>query len=234
MPNSKGTHCDYCGEFVADENIQQVHGYDLCPDCIKNQVFTCADCGDETVGRGETYLDLCHECETEKMYRDYVSTLDIISPECETIFFPTIKRIQTRPLMSRLRHSYGDAPDDESKKPIDVLFLDNFTEEYVVIYNLPDRFRNLPKYGCTFTKLKEKGLSFLRHGKTCKEFTTITLSPSYTFHIWERPYCLHAQTISDMNYGDRWEGRDLVWEGNKYGDTTKFFIIGYLDKGILK
>ena len=60
------------------------------------------------------------------------------------------------------------------------------------------------------------------------------LSPAYTFHIWERPYCLCAQTVSDMNYGDRWEGTELVWEGNKYGDTTRFFIIGYLDKGILK
>ena len=32
-----------------------------------------------------------------------------------------------------------------------------------------------------------------------------------------------------MNYGDRWYGQDYCDEGNKYGDTSDFYIVGAIE-----
>lgn len=166
-------------------------------------------------------------------YLEYASSLDLLNLESETVFFGTLKRMNTRQIMSRLRHSYGENPDDSDKSPIDVLFIDNFCEEFIVVYKMQKNFVNLPKYRCTLTELKKTGVTFLRYGGKCVEAKTIPLSEKLSLVLWERPFCLNAQTVSDMDYGDRWEGRDLVHEGNKYGDTSRFYIIGYLDKHII-
>jgi hypothetical protein len=163
-------------------------------------------------------------------YLEYISSLDLFNIESETLSFGTLKRMNSRQLMSRLRHSYGSNPTDSCHLPIDALFIDNFCEEFIVIYKMPHEFVDLPKYGCTLTALKKTSITFLRYGGKCVEARNIPLSEKSSLVLWERPFCLHAQTVSDMNYGDRWEGRDLVYEGNKYGDTSRFYIIGYIDK----
>lgn len=32
-----------------------------------------------------------------------------------------------------------------------------------------------------------------------------------------------------MNCGDRWYGQDYCEEGNKYGDTSDFYIVGAIE-----
>lgn len=177
---------------------------------------------------GDTEVSLCNKIDKFQQYLEYITSLDLFEIESETVLFTRLKHISTRELMGRLRHSYGENPENNALSPIDVLFIDNITEEYVVIHKLPSEFFDLPQYGCTMTRLKQKGVHFLRNGKTCKEAKVMNIE-NIPFHIWERPYALRAQTISDMNFGDYWEGRQLVTEGNKYGDTSCFYIVGYLD-----
>lgn len=172
--------------------------------------------------------ELCTEHDRIQRYLAYVSSLDLFEVESETILFKSLKHTNTRELMGRLRHSYGEHPENSALSPINALFIDTITEEYVVIYDMPAEFSVLPQYGCTITKLKEKGIHFLRNGQTCKEAKVVNIE-DIPFHIWERPYVLRAQTISDMNYGDHWIGSQLVTEGNKYGDASRFYIVGYLD-----
>jgi hypothetical protein len=190
----------------------------------------CEICSKQIEEEGRENPHICYDCETLQLYMKHIASLDILQMPCKTVSSVTLKRMNTRQLMSRLRHSYGDSPKNVDQIPFDVLYLDDFFEEYVVLYSMPSRFANLPKYGCTLTKLKQKGLAFLRYSGTCKEGSILKLDDGVEFHVWERPYLLRAQTVSDMNYGDRWEGSTLVEEGNKYGDTSRFYIIGYIDK----
>ena len=79
------------------------------------------------------------------------------------------------------------------------------------------------------TILKKEGPFHLFSGNTRTIKRELPLSSlGKTFYVWERLYRLDAQTISDMDYGDRWEGQDVVYEGNKYGDTSAFIILGFI------
>lgn len=52
-------------------------------------------------------------------------------------------------------------------------------------------------------------------------------------NIWEKPFRLKAMTGYDMDYGDKWYWNygvlESVDEGNKYGDTSDFFIFGMIE-----
>lgn len=194
----------------------------------QNKKTVCCICQNTIEQQSDNNINMCYECETLKLYIDYILSIDILEKECVTISTSRLKHINTTHLMSRLRHCYGSNPVDENNKPVDVLYIDDFLEEYVVVYDIPYRFINMPRYGSTLTKLKQKGFSFLRYGDTCEESICVDLNEEYSFHIWRYPYLLKARTISNMNYGDRWEAGVCVEEGNKYGDTSRFYIIGYI------
>ncbi len=51
------------------------------------------------------------------------------------------------------------------------------------------------------------------------------------FYYWKTPILIRAQTYADMDFRKEWYGDDLVYEGNNYGDTSDFYIIGsFYDK----
>ena len=157
----------------------------------------------------------------------------------ESLTFPfrQFREMRTRTIMSRLRHSYDKFVLDDLKaehQSIDVLYLTAFGAKFVIIYDLPLDFQYLNKASCTLTDLKKTGLYFLYSGDTCRISKEVSIDIDEFFYIWEVPYKLHAQTISDMYYGDHWywAGKNLneVIEGNKYGDTSSFYILGYISK----
>lgn len=190
----------------------------------------CDKCGDE-ICEDDSGAVICWTCERLKRYIDYMCKLNLSEMISETVQWESFRKSKTRHFMSRFNHSYGNSPSNELNNPFDVLFLDNYFEEYVVINELPVEFGNLSQYGCTLTDLKKgKYIGFLRNAEKYKVVKTITFKESMLLHIWERPYRLSAQTISDMQYGDRWQGGECVHKGNKYGDTTSFWIIGYFEK----
>jgi len=58
----------------------------------------------------------------------------------------------------------------------------------------------------------------------------ISLSNGKNLKLWETPYILEAQTDYDKDYRKEWKNGYLEYEGNEYGDTSEFYIIGCLEK----
>lgn len=218
--------CEVCGTWISEEVCVKVENNYMCPNCAKEQTIVCKQCGKSSIKRSDE-INICYDCETLELYFDYISSLDLCKLSSYTVSFYDFRRSKTRKIMSRLRHGYGDNPVDPSSMPFDVLLLDTYIGKLVVVWKMLNRFKFLYEHGCTLTKLKKDGTLMLHHfTNTVKKIAT--LSNGESFHIWERPYQLRAQTVCDMDYGDRWEGRDLIYEGNKYGDTSTFYIIGHI------
>lgn len=221
--------CSSCKLWVPEEKVTSVGCLSLCPSCTKEQVTVCSECGALSVKNDSSTRNLCYDCESKYLYLDYISTLDICGMKSNSFSFDNFRNMRTVKIMSKLRHGYGDFPTDKTHAPFDVLFLCTYIGELVIIWKMPERFKNLCQYGCTLTELKKNGIWHLAHGQTCIVKRIVHLPNKKYFNIWESPYQLRAQTVTDMDYGDRWEGLDLIHEGNKYGDTSSFYIIGYID-----
>lgn len=224
------TRCKVCNVWMPVDIAMHVEFYNLCPSCAKEKVTTCLICGEQMIIGESNSNQICYKCEDKKSYIDYILSLDICSMKGEFYSFYSFKQMKTLKIMSRLRHCYdriSSAPTDAS---FDILFLNTFNGDLVVIWKMPDQFKYLRQFGCTLTHLKKIGYNHLFDNKTCVVKKVVVLPNNKNFHIWESPYHLSAETIADRNYGDRYNGDDLVEEGNKFGDTSDFFIIGYIDK----
>lgn len=221
--------CSCCGEYVPEDIIEEIDGDNLCPQCRENQTGRCHVCGELTVLKNTDAAITCTECSRLMAHQEFIDTLDFSTLKIASIPFSTFKESKTLRLMSRLRHSYGTAPKNSDNEPIDILLIETHNGALVVSYDAPQNSKYLHHYGCTLTTLKKGGPYHLFIGNTCRTKRKLPVPAlGKTFFVWERPYRLNAQTHSDMDYGDRWEGSDLVYEGNKYGDTSEFVILGFI------
>lgn len=221
--------CTCCDTYVPKEIIEHIDGYMLCPKCKKLFTGQCSICGKLSfLGNSDTET-ICRECKRLILHQKFIDNLDFSKLKIESISFSTFKTSKTIKLMSRLRHSYGNVPQDEDKLPIDILLIETYYGNLVVCYDAPESSKMLYHHSCTLTTLKKDGVLFLFNENTCtvkRELPVPYLNK--TFYVWERPYLLYAQTASDMDYGDHWEGSELVYEGNRYGNTSKFIILGFV------
>lgn len=223
------TSCSCCGEYVPEEMIEEIDGDKLCPQCMSTKTGRCHFCGKLTVLKDEDTAITCTECSRLIAHQKFIDTLDFSTLKIASIPFSTFKASKTLRLMSRLRHSYGTAPCDPAKEPIDILLIETYHGALVVCYDAPQNSKYLHQHGSTLTNLKKDGPYHLFNENTCSIKRKLPIPAlGKTFFVWERPYRLNAQTQSDMDYGDRWEGADLVYEGNKYGDTSEFVILGFI------
>ena len=100
-------------------------------------------------------------------------------------------------------------------------------QRYILLYSgvLDVRSYSVPTfYSLTATELKKQ------EGLWSKPeiMFEIKLANGSVAKIFEKPIRFNAQTYDDMDYRKEWEGGDMVYEGNNYGDTSTFFIVGTL------
>lgn len=119
--------------------------------------------------------------------------------------------------MSRLHNNY--IWDDK----IDYLILDNVIQEFIVVHEYKIDYTLWPK--------TDKYVTMSQLKKDPRKLTTISFGIKYVFeqpihfsnnklmYLWEKPFQIHAITSFDQDYS---------YEGNQYGDTSNFYIIGTL------
>ena len=226
--------CSCCWTWMPEDSGVTIkdHRYDItvCPECAKNYVTKCAVCGCEFIDESKEKL-LYNDCETREGYKEYIESLNFQDLCIESFSFHRFKNMRTLNLMSRLRHYYDSViypPPTEDEKSFDILLLYTYFGKLVIVWDLPQKFASLSEHRCTLTALKRDGYFHLFDNSTCEKMMTKDIGNNKIFHVWKAPYHLKAQTYADMNYGDRWKGRYMVYEGNKYGDTSDFYILGYI------
>ena len=166
-------------------------------------------------------------CNKLSDFKSYLSELNIESLRKAEYVFGYMRDIQTRKLMSRLNHSVEDAQ-------IDILLISNIynSTKWIVVSSQSNLFNPYiydKIYGeFTMTEFKcKKGFSFIYELKQLDNDALLKIDKEYSIlHIWKEPILIRAQTYEDMDFRKEWKGGYLVYDGNNFGDTSKFYIIG--------
>ena len=159
-------------------------------------------------------------------YKNKIELFDIGSkPNC-SLPYHTLQRTRSVPIMSRF-YSHS------SVERIDALYIENFFigSSLVLIKSPLEGLGVYPCGSCTMTQFKAKDIFEIRRlfRDLFAESLPLQLSNGKTLNLWPTPYRIQAQTDADTIYGDKWHGNKLVHEGNRYGDTTNFYIVGSVD-----
>ena len=159
-------------------------------------------------------------------YIRYLRQLKLGSKPSESIYGFRLKKIKTTPLMSRLNHT----ANDESQN-IDSLIICTGMVSLVVIYDLPYKYASIAEEcgSWTMTELKRSsGFSFsCMNDDRCKR--KMHWDNDTWLNVWAIPLQIRAVTNGDKDYRKEYMWGDLVYEGNQYGDTSNFYIIGTLE-----
>lgn len=173
-------------------------------------------------------------------YVKYIKSLDLGALPKDFCFFSS--SLRTTGLMTRLKHRFdSDCIDKNCENSYDLLYLNLGSLKchdprcLIIIYIPSNDFSairgrmNLADRHITFTELKKQGLLFWRSKCSCEDFSKITLSNGESLKLWKTPYLLHAVTDYDKDFRKEWVDGFLEYEGNEYGDTSTFYIIGCID-----
>ena len=158
-------------------------------------------------------------------YVRYLRSLQLSTKPSEYVFGFELKKTKTTPLMSRLNHTCA-----KESQYIDTLLIRIAGVCIVVIHTLPHKYSSISNQAgsWTMTELKQDGhfaFNIIDEDRTCKR---MHWDDEKWLNIWSVPMHLRAVTNGDKDFRKEYIGGDLVYEGNEYGDTSDFYIIGTL------
>lgn len=166
-------------------------------------------------------------------YIDYIKNLNLHKKKKLELYLS--RKLKTKDYMTRLRHrGYSDHIDSYCKDAVDVIILNAYGKKLLIIYIPGEDLEVLKKEGfeesdsLTFTKLKTMNPSVLLNKCSANKYTIIPYSEKEVLQLWNCPCRLKAQTKYDEDYGDIYEWGVCVHRGNRYGDTSNFYVIGNL------
>jgi hypothetical protein len=236
--------CASCDMYFPESQGIDVEERIICIECKEANTIICSRCGqlavDKRLINRRQIAGLCESCEAKHLYCDYIRGKNLEHAPAFKLTFRHLQNMKTVRLMGRLRHSYGDAPSNPDNKPFDVLAIHmstlyrrrilDYGFSLVVVFDFPSHFCSLVEGSCTMTQFKKTWISHWHTMNTERSQESVLWSEGRMFHRWSRPYNLRAQTISDMDYRKEFNQGDLVYEGNNYGDTSNFYIVGSISK----
>ena len=231
----KGEHwCRYCIDtcYVCEREIKldrttiynlNYYPYHICTDCQKTHIKKCRKCKTEFLAK-ESADQLCDDCSAVVSFVDFLKDYDMSELLYLSLDFYDFAESSTVKLMSRLN---GSCIED----PFDILFISNFFGEKIVVVSEGSKlyhYKVINNYhsSCTLTEFKKSRLFYELIDKKMSKLCSVNWTDNEVIDIWKEPVHLRAQTYADMDYRKEWEGGDIVYEGNNYGDTSDFYIIG--------
>lgn len=158
---------------------------------------------------------------------DYFQTLESFlqsATEFEELYLD--RSISTRQMMTDLRRGQRDVGGTKKQrnKRIDYYI---FNWRYIVVYPLRHGIPLINEEShLTITEFKQNSRHILEMPSIKRK---ISLQSGKRASLFIRPIVLNAQTYDDMDYRKEWQNGELVYEGNNYGDTTLFYIVGVID-----
>ena len=173
-----------------------------------------------------------------RTYYEKMKSIDYSSLRIQTIDFFTLMDVPTRDLMTELRRTRRDEEwnkHDKDYKVYEMLLIKVCRQSLVVISEddvdiYPIAEMPKPYAGCTMTKFKKEEIAYRLLNQEHSLLGKIRVLKKYELSLWEQPFQLLAQTYFDMDYRKEWSFGELVYEGNNYGDTSRFYIIGVLEE----
>ncbi len=183
------------------------------------------------------------EHDIRQKYLEYVRNLNIDTLNSETVRLRS--DLKSTELMSRLKHrNNGDIIDNNCVDSIDVLYINLASKigkryykagQLVMVYfpwdvrNLYHKYSDFAGRSFIFSNFKKSGIYYWL--KKCEDepCSKILLSNGSTLKLWDIPFIIEAATNYDKDFRKEWKDGYLEYEGNEYGDTSTFYIIGCID-----
>ena len=171
-------------------------------------------------------------------YKQYICDLNLGDLKKKLVWLDA--GMNSTKLMTGLRHHYTGQKSNVPFDDYDVLYMVIAKRRTVwgelVVVNLPfpkvsaffDSF-SFSDRTINFTDLKTSRKMIWASHCYSEPFEPILLSDGKTLKLWETPYILKASTEYDKDFRKEWQNGELVYEGNNWGDTSIFCIIGCLD-----
>ncbi len=231
--DSVAVSCCECGNQYLENDVITLFNRDyMCRECAKKNNRTCTRCGEPfIVFPSRESTDLCDGCLEKKKhgelileYKGYTSKK--FSSECfiKYMNWTDYKNTKSVPLMTELRKKNGIL-----LIKLDMNY-DHSGHYMIVVYDLPVRVRSMWNGRFTASSLKSANIfELIGIAKDMQNdiIQSLTLEGNCA-EIWGSPIRLDAVTTYDMDYRKEWRGGYLDYQGNEYGDTTDFYIIGIL------
>lgn len=228
--------CYCCNTYMPSSYFSQIGLGLLCQDCSETHTKKCSICGNYFYFYEGEKKTLCYSCEANEEYNHYLLNLNYNEFTYKKISFVQLRNTKTVPLMSKLRYTHDEIVKSNKNgddKPFDLLLIGDYHcttnnyVNYVVIYEMPRRFHNLYSNSSKISTIKKEGWFSYKIGGEIGEKTNIEIDGGFLC-IYNKPFRIQAQTYQDQLYGDIYYGDELVFAGNNYGDTSDFWVIGYI------
>lgn len=214
------------------EELTEVEGYLLCPDCIQSNTIICRSCGTRAINNRplvpkRIIEGLCETCEMRIHYERATVKLvsEVMDSKSSSINLPyrQLKNESHYEIINRLakcRKPYASAILIEFSMTTLVMVHEkqiDFVEKYL-------RRNYLESYSMTEFKTKRP----YQWEKFDKESGSkcFTIHEKNTFHLWDNPLQIRAVTDRVSDYRKEWRFGVLEYEGNNFGDHEMFYIIG--------
>ena len=158
-------------------------------------------------------------------YLRYLRGLKLAYKPSEFMYGFQLKKIKTTPLMSRLNHTCSN-----ELQYIDTLIINKGEVYLVIIHKLPYEFSSIADQvgSWTMTELKNSYSYTFKHMNDERGGRKIHWDENTWLNVWAIPLHVRAVTNGDKDFRKEYEWGELVYEGNQYGDTSDFYIIGTL------
>jgi hypothetical protein len=100
----------------------------------------------------------------------------------------------------------------------------------VVIHGMPYEYAVIADQGgsWTMTELKQSYGYTFRYMDEERGGRRIHWNDDTWLNVWAIPLHIRAVTNGDKDFRKEYEWGELVYEGNQYGDTSDFYVIGTL------
>lgn len=228
----KCLQCSNCAEmFLPDDMIIKDY-LQICKACFDNSTYICPSCGRIAIKRKTEYdscdkQEICGKCKENEHYIEYckklLTRITTSKASRAMIDFKILKNTSHSKLIDRLSHC--------SEPYIDALLIhfDDFI--LVLAFNntsTPEKnyLQNNYSGSMTMTNFKSTRAYYWRGIVYETPNSQIIQEGNFKFHIWKNPYKIRAVTSRDKDFRKEYYGDYLEYEGNNYGDTSDFFIIG--------
>lgn len=191
----------------------------------------CVQCGELIRPDGACeQKTICKNCEAQQHYQRFgEEVLRLIRENkeaCIQLTFAQLKRTPHQHMMNRL----GKCRNPNAE----LMVIHFYGFSLVLTYDVP----SVPVHnylisnsfcGTSMTEFKKSRLL----GYALEEqrgYFQIKGATGEALHLWKQPYKIEAKTDRVSDYRKEWRGGVLDYEGNQWGDTESFYIIGSLHR----
>ena len=227
--------CSICNEKFPDSKIKKSFGKIICPHCWEKLKKRCPICNEDYIPE-ESTNQLCPDCAESKAYEKRLERINLAEYPYKSMRYWQLEYINRCDLFT---HLYEFCEPDLifgvpvcEGDPFKYIAMEFFDMKIIITHlnrEIIGKVRHSENVTMTEFKSNSGRAKVLQALVQWRETSTSVIDlPFGKMNILKYPILLRVQTDYDKNYGKEWNGPEDYIEIGNYGDTTSFYIIGFV------